>query len=128
MQNLPILIVEDEFLIAMQAEDALTDAGFTIAGTVASADDAIRMAAEHRPALAIMDIRLSGKRDGISAALELFAAHGIRCIFATAHADQEVMGRAGPANPLGWLQKPYSMASLVAAVERALEELRLGRS
>jgi two-component system, response regulator PdtaR len=124
VQDLSILIVEDEFLIALQVEDALIDAGFTLAGTVASAEDAIRRATAHRPALAIMDIRLAGKRDGIDAALELFRDHGIRCIFATAHADQEVMRRAQPANPLGWLQKPYTMPSLVAAVRSALEQLR----
>jgi DNA-binding NarL/FixJ family response regulator len=126
VRELSILIVEDEFLIALQAEDALSEAGFNLAGTAASADDAVRMAMATRPALAIMDIRLAGKRDGIDAALELFTDHRIRCIFATAYADQDVMRRAQPANPLGWLQKPYTMASLVAAVQAAFEQLRAG--
>jgi DNA-binding NarL/FixJ family response regulator len=118
-----ILIVEDDFLIAMEAEHVLTDAGFRLAGIAASADDAIAMAERYRPAFAIMDIRLVGQRDGVDAALELFGRHGIRCIFATAHSDQEVLRRAEPACPLGWLQKPYTMPSLVAAVRRALDEV-----
>jgi DNA-binding NarL/FixJ family response regulator len=52
--------------------------------------------------------------------VEIFRKLGIRCIFATAHCDRDVLERAQPAMPLGWLQKPYSMVSLVNAVRRAL--------
>jgi DNA-binding NarL/FixJ family response regulator len=114
------LIVEDDFLVATQIESALADAGFEIAGTAASADEALELASSHRPALCVMDIRLAGSRDGVDAALELFRAHGIRCIFATAHYDHDVRSRAAGAYPLGWLQKPYTMASLVAMVRNAL--------
>ena len=74
--------------------------------------------------LVVMDIRLAGDRDGIDTALELFRSHGIRCIFASAYSDQEAQRRAAPAAPLGWLQKPYTMASLTAKVREALRELR----
>jgi DNA-binding NarL/FixJ family response regulator len=118
-----ILIVEDDYLIAMQAEDALVEAGFTLTGVAASAEQAVAMAKSNPPALAIMDIRLAGKRDGVDAALELFNTQNIRCIFASAHADQGVVQRAQPAHPLAWLQKPYTVPSLIAAVRAALEEL-----
>ncbi len=116
----PILVVEDDFLIASQAEVALQDAGFTLIGVAASAEEAIRLATVHRPALVIMDIRLAGQRDGVDAAIELFTEHGIRSIFATAHTDQSVIQRAAAANPIAWLQKPYSTESLVGAVRQAL--------
>ena len=74
-----------------------------------------------------MDIRLAGDRDGIDTALELFRLHGIRCIFASAYSDQEARRRAAPAAPLGWLQKPYTMASLTAKVRAAVSELRSRR-
>ena len=118
-----ILIVEDDYLIATQIEEALSDAGFALAGVAASAEEATGLAVAERPDFVIMDIRLSGQRDGIDAALELFQRHGIRCIFATAHGDQDVRQRAQPARPFGWLQKPYSMASLVEAAREATREL-----
>lgn len=118
-----ILLVEDDYLIAMQVEIALSEAGFELAGIASSAEEAIEMAVAHRPVLAIMDIRLAGQRDGIDAALELFRNHDIRCIFATAHSDPDTSKRAEPAQPLGWLQKPYTMTSLVEEVHRALDEL-----
>jgi DNA-binding NarL/FixJ family response regulator len=119
-----ILIVEDDFLVVTQIESALAEAGFEIAGTAASAEEALELATSERPALCVMDIRLAGGRDGVDAALELFGTHGIRCIFATAHYDHDVRSRAAAAAPLGWLQKPYTMASLVAMVRRAIGDLR----
>jgi CheY-like chemotaxis protein len=70
-----------------------------------------------------MDIRLAGRMDGVDAALILFREHGIRCVFATAHHDLEVRQRAAPAQPLAWIQKPYTMPALLAVVRQALEDL-----
>jgi DNA-binding NarL/FixJ family response regulator len=120
----PILVVEDDFLVAMQIETALTEAGFALTGTAASGEEAIDMATSIRPALVLMDIRLAGKMDGVDAALALFRKHGIRCIFATAHHDPEVRRRAAPAEPLGWLQKPYTMPGLLAAVRQGFADLK----
>ncbi|MBZ9967785.1 response regulator [Mesorhizobium sp. BR1-1-2] len=118
-----ILIVEDDYLIALDIEDGLTAAGFSLAGTASSADEAIRIALATKPVLALMDIRLLGQRDGIDAALELYREHGIRCIFTTAHSDREVRLRAEAARPLGWMQKPYSVEAVVEAIWNGLEEL-----
>jgi len=81
------------------------------------------LAESQKPTLAVMDVRLGGERDGIHVAMEIFRKLGIRCIFATAHYDQHSLERAKPAMPLGWLEKPYSMVSLINAVHRALREL-----
>jgi len=118
-----ILVVEDDFLVADQMESLLQNAGFTVAAVVASAEDAIKVAAEQKIDLAIMDIRLSGQRDGIDAALELYRTLQIRCLFATAHSDPAIQKRAEAARPLGWLQKPYSMASLLQSVRNAIQVL-----
>jgi DNA-binding NarL/FixJ family response regulator len=121
-----ILVVEDDFLVALEMESALTEAGFVVAGVATSGEDAIELAVSERPRLAVMDIRLAGARDGIDTALQLFAQLGIRCIFATAHQDDQARRRAAPAVPLGWLQKPYTMTSLVGMVRRALADLDKG--
>ena len=118
-----ILVVEDDFLVALQMESALTDAGLEVAGVAASGEDAIELAMSEKPRLVVMDIRLAGDRDGIDTALQLFAEHGIRCIFATAHHDEQSRRRAAPARALGWLHKPYTMTSLVGMVRTALDEL-----
>ncbi|SPP93081.1 protein of unknown function [Bradyrhizobium vignae] len=65
-------------------------------------------------------VGLAGTRDGIEAAGDLFRAFGLRCVFATAHDDQQTRNRAAPYAPLGWLAKPYTMASLVGLVREVL--------
>lgn len=120
---LSVLIVEDDFLVALAAEAALREAGFEVAGVAASADEAIAEAAAKQPSLVIMDVRLAGRRDGIDAAIELFREHDIRCVFATAHADTEAHLRARPAKPLGWLHKPYSMLELVGLMRQMVDKL-----
>jgi DNA-binding NarL/FixJ family response regulator len=119
-----ILIVEDDLLIASEMEAVLTEAGFEIVGVASTGEEAIELAGSRLPDLAVMDIRLAGDRDGVDTALELFRSLGIRSIFASAYSDQEVQRRADPANPLGWLQKPYTTASLTAMVRWAAKELR----
>jgi CheY-like chemotaxis protein len=118
-----ILVVEDDFLIALQTEAALAEAGFEVIGSATTAEEAVSLARAQQPCLAVMDIRLASVRDGIDAARELFGELGIRCIFATAHDDAHTRGRAEPYAPLGWLAKPYTMTSLITLVSDALSRL-----
>jgi hypothetical protein len=63
-----ILIVEDEALIASYIEEVLGESGFRVAGIAASGPEALSLAAETRPSLALVDIRLTGPIDGIEIA------------------------------------------------------------
>jgi CheY-like chemotaxis protein len=119
-----ILVVEDEFLVAMMLESDLNDADYNVVGLANSADMAVAMARAERPDLIIMDIRLIGERDGIDAATQIYNETGIRCMFATAHADQQSRTRAEAAHPIGWLQKPYGRAALLVTVQQALAALK----
>jgi DNA-binding NarL/FixJ family response regulator len=119
-----LLIVEDDFLAAVELEDGLKEAGFDVVGLAASASEAVRLAECMRPALVIMDIRLAGGSDGIDAAAEIFNRFGIRSIFASAFHDPATRARAEAAAPLGWLPKPYSIGGAVAIVRSSLEALR----
>lgn len=121
-----ILIVEDEYFVALDAEDALSAAGFTVVGVAATADEAVAMAAAQAPDIVLMDIRLAGPRDGIDAATEIRGRLGIPSLFATAHADAATRARGdSAASPLGWLTKPYSQREVVAAITAAMT--RAGR-
>jgi CheY-like chemotaxis protein len=115
-----ILIVEDNQFVARQCEMALRKAGYEIVDVVATADDAVRVAFEHRPQLILMDIYLQGKRDGVDAATEILQRGGIRSIFASALADPIGKARADAAQPLAWLAKPFNDRKLVATVASAI--------
>ena len=85
--NLKILIVEDEFFIAMDVEEQARSLGHTVVGTAMTAEEAVRMAGETRPDLVLMDIRLAGATDGIAAALAIRSQYGIASVFVTANTD-----------------------------------------
>ena len=114
-----ILVVEDDYFVALELEHRLLDAGYDVIGIAATAEDALAKARSGKPDLAVMDIRLASPRDGIAAATDLLGL-GIPSIFATAHADPETRRRGEEARPLGWLQKPYSPESVIALIRQAL--------
>jgi two-component system, response regulator PdtaR len=118
-----VLVVEDDFLIALQIEEVLTAGGLQVVGTASTADEAVQLAARERPALAVMDVRLAGGQDGIDAAAELFRRFNVRSIFATANDDPKTRARAVPYAPLGWLTKPYTMTTLLVAMAAAFADL-----
>ena len=115
-----ILIVEDDYFVATALEQILVDAGFAVVGIAITAEEALHLATLHQPALAVMDIRLAGPRDGIDAARELRSQCGIGSIFATAHGDETTRARATRAQPLGWLIKPYSAKTVLATIRAVL--------
>jgi DNA-binding NarL/FixJ family response regulator len=115
-----ILIVEDDYLVALALQAGLSTAGFEVVGVAMSADEAISLAKAEQPALAIVDVRLAGGRDGVEAAIELFREHGIRSIFATAHADPETRARAQPASPVACLPSPIGANKLIPLIRDAL--------
>lgn len=118
-----ILVVEDEYFVALTIEDALVDAGHEVVGVEASGESAILRALAEMPDLTVMDIRLAGKIDGIDAALQL-QRHGLRVLFSSAHSDDQTRKRGEQARPLGWIIKPFTGPDLADAVAQAL----LGRN
>lgn len=115
-----ILIVEDEALVASCIEEVLGELGFGVAGIAASGPEAIALAAANLPALALVDIRLTGPIDGIELACRLRQELRVRSIFLTGLADADTVHRAESAHPLGFLQKPFRPSQVFNAIQRAL--------
>jgi two-component system, response regulator PdtaR len=116
-----VLVVEDEFFLAVQIEEWLLENGLEVVDVVHTAEEAIAVADTERPDLVIMDIRLASETDGIAAALEILDRNGIRCIFATAYADAATLERGEKARPFAWLRKPFTVDVLLGAVKAALD-------
>ena len=118
--RLKVLIVEDEFFIALDAEEQVRSLGHMVVGTAVSAEQAIRIAGEEKPDVVLMDIRLVGPVDGITAALEIRSLYGIEAIFVTANTDQSTLARAESIKPLAVLQKPLTKDRLATQLARLL--------
>jgi len=61
-----ILIVEDEALVASYIHEVLYESGFAIAGVASSGIEALTVAGETRPDLALVDIKIAGPMDGVA--------------------------------------------------------------
>jgi two-component system, response regulator PdtaR len=118
-----ILIVEDEALVASYIEQVLGESGFHVAGIAASAPEALSLTAETGPALALVDIRLTGPIDGVELACLLRQKFALPAIFLTGLVDAETTERAQAARPLGFLQKPFLPSQVFKAIEHALSLL-----
>lgn len=118
-----ILIVEDEALIAAYIEEVLEESGFAVAGIAASGPEALSLAAETLPALALVDIRLTGPIDGIELACLMRQKFSLPAIFLSGLIDADTTKRAEAAQPLGFLPKPFLPSQVFNAIERALKVL-----
>lgn len=119
-----ILIVEDQYFVAIDNEMTLRSAGLDCVGLATDAAGALALARERRPDVILMDIRLAGRADGVKVATDIYHELGIRAIFASGHADAMTRLEAQEAQPLGWLTKPYSSVQLIQAVNAALAQLQ----
>jgi adenylate cyclase len=115
-----VLIVEDEAIIAHDIQQILSDMGYDAYAVACSAEEALARAAERRPDLALVDIRIKGKLDGVKTAQLLQESHGVPIVYMTAHVDDATIERAARTRPEAYLQKPLRPAELKSAIEIAL--------
>jgi DNA-binding NarL/FixJ family response regulator len=117
-----VLVVEDEFLIAEGLCLQIEDMGRSVCGTAATADEAVALAQEHRPAVVLMDVRLKGEKDGVDAALAIHATVGSKVIFLTGSREEATIARIQTDHPVAVLFKPVSELQFRTAVENALRD------
>lgn len=115
-----ILIVEDEFIVSAEIRERLAAMGYCIAGSANTGDLALELTARERPDLVLMDIRLKGEMDGITAAGEIHRRHRLPVIFLTAFSEDSTLERAKLTEPYGYILKPFDDRELKSAIEIAL--------
>ncbi|MGH6747067.1 MULTISPECIES: response regulator [unclassified Novosphingobium] len=112
-----ILIVEDEFLVALQLEDILSDGGHAVLGTF---PDAASVAAfGEAPDVALVDLNLRDGLTGPAVARDLALRFGARVIYVTANPGQ-IDKPAQTA--VGIVQKPFSRQAILSAIAYAMED------
>ncbi|WP_454797859.1 response regulator [Novosphingobium lindaniclasticum] len=112
-----VLIVEDEFLVALQLEDILSDGGHAVLGTF---PDAASVAAlGEAPDVALVDLNLRDGLTGPAVARDLAVRFGARVIYVTANPGQ--IDSPAP-TAIGVVQKPFSRQAILAAIAYALAD------
>jgi len=120
MAKANILIVEDEAIIASVIAAALKKFDFGVQEILSSGEAAVAAARRKQPDLILMDIRLQGAMDGISAAERIQEQMDVPIIYLTAYADEPTLERAKKTKPYGYIPKPFQEIELKTTIEMAI--------
>lgn len=114
------LLIADDHELAREGLRALLARadGVEVVAEAATAEDAVRLAAEHRPDVALVDVRFGrGAMDGLEAARQIAqAAPAVRVVMLTLHDDPEYVRAALAAGARGYVTKDATRDALLAAV------------
>jgi len=120
-----ILIVEDEKIIALDLKLTVENMGFFISGIVSSGEESIAKVPLVFPDFILMDIKLSGKIDGIYAAQKIYNKYNIPSIFLTAYNDEKTLRRIHKNKLFFYISKPFSEYELSDTIKRTREKFDL---
>jgi two-component system, response regulator PdtaR len=118
MPGLRIMIAEDETIIRLDLRDLLERAGHEVVGEARDGEEAVALARELQPELAIMDVKMP-RLDGIEAAKRMMDERPLPIVLLTAYGQQELVNRAVEAGVFGYLVKPFREQDLVPAIATA---------
>ncbi len=117
-----ILVVDDDRLVLATVAHGLAQAGYEVIDAD-NGDDAILLAREHRPQLALLDIRMEGK-SGFDVAATLRDAYRIPFMFLSAFSDEATVAEVKRLGALAYLVKPLDVGQIVPGVEAAFARLK----
>jgi response regulator NasT len=120
-----ILVVDDDRLVLATVAHGLAQAGYQVIDAD-NGDDAILLAREHRPELALLDIRMEGK-SGFDVAETLRDAYRIPFMFLSAFADEATLAKVEALGALDYLVKPLDVGQILPRVADALARARAGQ-
>ena len=117
-----ILVVDDDRLVLATVTHGLAKAGYDIIDAD-NGDDAILLARQHRPDLALLDIRMEGM-SGFDVAAYLRESLQTPFMFLSAFADDDTVAQVKALGAVAYLVKPLDIAQIVPTVEAALATAR----
>jgi two-component system, response regulator PdtaR len=113
-----ILLAEDETLIRLDLKEILERAGFDVCAEARDGEEAVALARDAEPDLAILDVKMP-RLDGIEAARRILDERPIPIVMLTAYGHDELVSRAVEAGVFGYLVKPFRESDLLPAIKAA---------
>src|SRR5688572_27434725 len=113
-----VLIAEDETIIRLDLKALLERAGFEVCAEARDGVEAVELARETKPDLAVLDVKMP-RLDGIEAARRILDERAIPIVMLTAYGQEELVSRAVEAGVFGYLVKPFRESDLLPAIHTA---------
>jgi len=118
-----VVIAEDEAIVRLDLKEVLESAGYDVVGECGRGDEAVRLVEEHRPDLAVLDIKMPGM-DGLRAAREITSRHQVAVLLLTAFSQRDLIEEARDSGVSAYLIKPFQSRELLPAIENVLAKAR----
>lgn len=118
-----VVVAEDEAIIRMDLRELLQEEGYDVVAECGRGDEAVRLVREHKPDVALLDIKMPGM-DGISAAREISGERLAAVVLVTAFSQRELIEEASDAGVQGYVVKPFERHDLTPAIEVAIARFR----
>ena len=119
MDQIKILIVEYQKIIAHDIKGLLIDWGYHVVGCADTSEAALDLFITEEPDIALVDIHLCGETDGIDTVHKFNKIRPIPIVYLTVQADAYTVERAKASNPSAYLLKPFDERSLQISLELA---------
>ncbi len=125
MKSTRIVIVEDEYSIAMDMEMRLENMGHHVVGIACHYQELLPLLMEEEIDIVLLDINLNADKDGIEIAKLIDTKFELPVVFITAYTDEETFNQAIEVKPAGFITKPYKDADLRNTIRLALEKTEI---
>lgn len=120
MNEIKVLIVEDEPVIAQNISMYLNNHDFVVSGIAYDYEEAIKELTHNTPDAVILDINLDEIKDGIDIAKHINLHQQLPFLFLTSYSDKDTLERAKTVEPNGYIVKPFNERTLLASLEIAI--------
>ena len=122
MEQIKILIVEDEPVLALDLANKLRKLGYEVIDVVSTGELAVDLVKQVQPDLIFMDIKLKGAMDGIETAAQILQTKDIPIVYLTGFVDEETVERAEHTGCYGYMIKPCKEIELHATIKIVLKK------
>lgn len=120
MPTRPILIIEDDLVVGSELADLLSEQGLAVKGPIADGVEALKLAREEPPAVAIVDLNLAGQINGLTVARHLVEKFGVRIVFVSGQISDVV--REGMDLTRHFISKPFNDQAVISAVRELMQD------
>lgn len=122
--NIKILIVEDEMIIAANISLQIKNLGYHVTSIISRGEEVLLDIEKNMPNIILMDINLKGDLDGVDIVHLIQKKYTIPVIYLTANADEVSFNRAKQTHPFAFISKPFKKIDLQHAIELTVQRLK----
>ena len=112
-----IFVAEDDVFISEQLIDMLEELGYNVLDVGYDYDSSLEILKYSNPEIAILDIKMHGKDEGLKIAQYINESLKIPFIFLTSFSDEETVQKAVAQNPSAYLVKPFNKNDIFSTLE-----------